>query len=99
MDVILGMQWLHSLGVTEVDWRNLTFQHVGRKVVIRGDPSLTKAWASLRSMMKSWFSPDQGFLIDCRAMERGVELYGVEEVPTISESISTLLAKFGDVFN
>ncbi|KAA0038090.1 ty3-gypsy retroelement transposase [Cucumis melo var. makuwa] len=44
VDVILGMHWLHSLGVTEVDWKHLimTFQHEGRKVIIRGDPSLTK---------------------------------------------------------
>lgn len=27
------------------------------------------------------------------------ELYGVEEVPTISESIQALLAKFEDVFD
>ncbi|KAA0042969.1 gypsy/ty3 element polyprotein [Cucumis melo var. makuwa] len=33
VDVVLGMQWLHSLGVTEIDWRNLvmSFQHEGRK--------------------------------------------------------------------
>ncbi|XP_031737566.1 uncharacterized protein LOC116402457 [Cucumis sativus] len=44
VDLILGMQWLHSLGVTEKDWRNLTmsFFHNSRKVVLKGDPSLTK---------------------------------------------------------
>lgn len=45
VDVVLGIQWLHSLGVMEVDWRNLTliFYHNEQKIVIRGDPSLTKA--------------------------------------------------------
>lgn len=39
VDVILGMQWLYSLGITEVDWKNLTmtFLHQGKKVVIKGD--------------------------------------------------------------
>ncbi|KAA0044655.1 reverse transcriptase [Cucumis melo var. makuwa] len=44
VDVILGMHWLHFLGVTKVDWKHLItiFQHEGRKVIIRGDSSLTK---------------------------------------------------------
>ena len=56
MDVILGMQWLHTLGVTEVDWRKLTLTFIqnGKKVVLRGDPSLTKARVSLKHMMKTW---------------------------------------------
>lgn len=66
MDVILGMQWLHSLGVTEVDWRNLamTFQYEGRKVMIKGDPSLTKTRVSLKTMMKTW-GVEEGYLVEC----------------------------------
>lgn len=56
VDVILGMQWLYSLGVTgylgviEMDRGNLTmtFYDGNHKVVIRGDPSLTKARVSLK---------------------------------------------------
>ncbi|TYJ97339.1 ty3-gypsy retrotransposon protein [Cucumis melo var. makuwa] len=42
VDVILGMQWLYSLGVTVVDWKILTlrFQDNGRQVCIKGNPSL-----------------------------------------------------------
>ena len=59
-DVIMGVQWLHSLGVTEVDWRKLvmTFQHERKTIVIKGDPSFTKTRESLKTMMKAWATND-----------------------------------------
>lgn len=50
VDAILGMQWLHSLGVTEMDQSNLTMtSHKGGcKVVSTGVPSLNKARVSLK---------------------------------------------------
>ena len=103
VDVILGMQWLHTLGLIEVDWRKLTLTFIQneQKVVIKGDPSLTKARVSLKHMMKTWTPSDQGFLIKGRALEGGMmfaELYGVDEMPTIRESIPVVLAQFDDVF-
>ena len=91
VDVILGMQWLHTLGVvTEVDWRKLTstFIQNEKKIVLRGDLSLKKTRVSLKHMMKTWTPYDQGFLIECRALEGGMtfaELYGIDDVPTIQE--------------
>ena len=92
VDIVLGMQWLYSLGMTEVDWKNLsmTFLHHGKKVVIKGDPSLTKSTVSLKNMIKTWKDSDQGFLIERRAMERVYEPTeddGIEEVLTVEESI------------
>ncbi|KAA0037057.1 Ty3/gypsy retrotransposon protein [Cucumis melo var. makuwa] len=103
VDMILGMQWLHSLGVTEVDWKKLmlTFHHQGRKVVIKGDPSLTKTRVSLKNLMKSWGADDQGFLVECRTIECGLlEVHeqdrgqGRED----EEAIATLLKQFASVF-
>ena len=56
VDLILEMSWLYSLGVIVVDWRNLlmTFVHQGKKVNLKGDPSLPKARVSLKNMIKSW---------------------------------------------
>lgn len=56
VDVILGMQWLHTLGVTEVDWRTLTMKilHKGKAIALRGDPSLKKLQVSLKSLAKTW---------------------------------------------
>lgn len=66
-DVILGMQWLHTLGVTEMDWRNLTLKvkQGGRTMILRGDPSRTKSRVNLRRMMNSSDVNDQGYLIEC----------------------------------
>ncbi|KAA0050629.1 transposon Tf2-1 polyprotein isoform X1 [Cucumis melo var. makuwa] len=71
VDVVLGMQWLHSLGVIVVDWKNLTltFSSEGKQISIKGDPSLTKSRISLKSMFKTWLDQDEGFLIECRAIQ------------------------------
>ncbi|XP_031745972.1 uncharacterized protein LOC116406393 [Cucumis sativus] len=103
VDGVLEMQWLYSLGVTEVDWKNLTmtFLHNGKKVKIKGDPSLTKAMVGLKNMIKSWRDSDQGFLIECRAMETMYEPpedNGIEEVLAVDEAVSDVLKKFEDVF-
>ncbi|KAA0041877.1 ty3-gypsy retrotransposon protein [Cucumis melo var. makuwa] len=71
VDVVLGMQWLHSLGIIVVDWKNLmlTFIAEGKQVSIKGDPSLTKARISLKSMIKTWGEQDEDYLVECRVME------------------------------
>ena len=102
VEVILGMQWLHSLGVTEFDWKKLimTFQHEGKKVVIRGDPSLTKTMVSLKSLMKTWNSEDHKYLVECRAMEGviSMEESHTEDLAAVDSVIPPLLKKFNDVF-
>lgn len=103
VDVTLGMQWLYSLGTIEVDWKNLllTFTHKGKKVRIQGDPSLTKASVSLKKMMKTLGEEDQGFLVECRALERS-EVWEEEnlweEELTVEESMAVILKSFEDVF-
>ena len=64
VDMILGMQWLHSLEVTEVDWKKLllTFYHQGKKIMIRGDPSLTRTRVSLKNLVKSLGAKTRDFL-------------------------------------
>ena len=71
--------------MTEIDRKNLImiFQHEGRTVVIKGDPSLMKANASVKCMMRTWYPNDQGILIACRALEGSltiVVLYDEREV-------------------
>ena len=43
--------------------------HQDRRVIIKGDPSLTKTRVSLRNMMKTCDRSNHGFLVECRPME------------------------------
>ncbi|TYK19390.1 Transposon Ty3-I Gag-Pol polyprotein [Cucumis melo var. makuwa] len=40
-----------------------------KKIIIKGDLSLTKTRIGLKSMMKAWTDSDQGYLVECRALE------------------------------
>ena len=69
--------------------------------MMKGDPSLTKSTLSLKNMIKTWKDSDQGFLIECRAMERVYEPKeedGIEEVLIVEEAVSIVLKKFEDAF-
>ena len=64
--------------------------HLGKKIIIKGDSSLTKARVGLKNMMKSWEESDQGFLVEFRSMEGGSTSSEdsereIEEVWTIEE--------------
>ncbi|TYK22515.1 transposon Tf2-1 polyprotein isoform X1 [Cucumis melo var. makuwa] len=103
VDVVLGMQWLHSLGITVVDWKNLTltFYSEGKQISIKGDPSLTKLRISLKSMIKTWVEQDEGFLIECRAVQVHKENERINTATTTSEDepLQNMLKQFEDIFD
>lgn len=101
VDVILGMHWLYSFEVTEMDWKNLVMSYShNKKVVIKGDPSWTKTRVSLKSLTKLWTDSDLGYLIECRALEARVikvDLQPVGETNTVSEGVQAVLMQYKDV--
>ncbi|WVZ23326.1 hypothetical protein V8G54_001870 [Vigna mungo] len=54
-EVVLGMDWLADLGDIEANFRNMIIKwgDEGGKKVLKGDPSLSKAQASWKSMIKA----------------------------------------------
>lgn len=79
----------------------MTFQHHGKKVVVKGGPSLTNTRVSLKSMMKTWGADDQGYLVEYRVMEGNLFVKGLydEEELTVDNMIPPLPSKFSDVFD
>ncbi|KAA0041348.1 retrotransposon protein [Cucumis melo var. makuwa] len=61
IDLVLGMQWLSTTRFTRIHWPSMTmvFMAWTTQVVLKGDPSLTKAECSLKTISKTWIEEDQ----------------------------------------
>lgn len=78
----------------------MTFMHQNKKMVIKGDPSFTMARMSLKSIVKTREDLDQGYLVECRALE-GSEWLSDQAgigVLTMEETVAVTLISFEDVF-
>ncbi|KAA0032599.1 peroxidase 64 [Cucumis melo var. makuwa] len=105
--VILGSRaavQIKGIWVTTVGWKNLlpTFSVKGKPIKIQEDPSLTKARVNLENMIKAWGVDDEGFLVECRAIELVTPVNNDchtthMEIETNS-SLNTMLKQFEDVF-
>ncbi|KAK0577832.1 hypothetical protein LWI29_000918 [Acer saccharum] len=64
-DVILGIQWLATLGMTHTNWKLqvMKFQLGNETVTLRGDPSLGKTLVPLKAMMRTC-KYEKGLLVE-----------------------------------
>ncbi|XP_013615209.1 uncharacterized protein LOC106428065 [Brassica napus] len=65
-DVILGVQWLDTLGETRVNWKlqRMKIKMDGEWVLIQGDPSLHSAGVSLKSIWKTMEREGEGVIVE-----------------------------------
>ena len=70
-DVILGIQWLETLGDLQINWKlqRMRFQLQGQRFKIQGDLSLCRSMVSLKSLACAVRLGGQGILIECGRME------------------------------
>lgn len=54
-DVVLGVEWLESLGEVRVDWKKSTLKinMEGKWICLQGDPSLYDSQIALKTMIKT----------------------------------------------
>lgn len=80
-EMVLGMDWLASLGNIEANFRNLSLKWVkeGSGHIIRGDPELSTAQASWKAVLKALQGERMGFYAE----------YQKEQEETTSETPNT----------
>ena len=73
-DLILGVQWLETLGPVTTNWKTHTmkFEWQGQRVILIGDPSLKRSKISLKAMLKVLRKEDGGILVEFNGIEHCV---------------------------
>ena len=74
VDMVLGMEWLASLGEIRANFEQLTLvlKIDGKKVIIKGEPKILKKEASLKSMLKA-LHQGEGLLIDYHHIQTEID--------------------------
>ncbi|TXG60604.1 hypothetical protein EZV62_015177 [Acer yangbiense] len=92
-DVILGIQWLATLGMTHTNWKLqvMKFQLGNESVTLRSDPSLKKTLVSLKAMMRTC-KHEGGLLVELNQVTIPIQ------TPVVPEFLIHVVEKYANVF-
>lgn len=98
-DVILGIQWLETLGNMKVNWKLqiLRFRVGTDRYVLQGDPSLRCAAVSFKSLMKTMQQEEEAMLVEYNGVQ--VENEVSKKATTVPPKLQKVLEEYTEVFN
>lgn len=96
VDVVLGVQWLRTLGKCEVDWlsQKWSFVYEGKRASLTGEPDLHQVTTSLQSMAQEdsqWVVPNETWLCEMSAEN--------QTSPVQSPAVLKVLHDFDHIFD
>ncbi|KAL1212943.1 hypothetical protein V5N11_032912 [Cardamine amara subsp. amara] len=96
VDVILGMQWLETLGDMRVNWKKqvMRFEVDGETMTIQGDLSLCNISVSLKSLWKTLRHEGEGLIVEYQECQTGE----VEKSVATPRELRSVLREFAQVF-
>eukprot|EP00256_Glycine_max_P042597 XP_006593215.1 uncharacterized protein LOC102668698 [Glycine max] len=94
VDVVLGMEWLASLGEIRANFRELTLKipTTEGSFTLKGEPAMARSAASLRSIAKVLQNEGEGFLLCCRSLP------AVPEASLIPAWMEGILEEYHEIF-
>lgn len=95
-DVILGVQWLDTLGEIRVNWKlqRMLIQLGDKKLTLLGDKSLHSAEVSLKALQRGWEKYGEGMLIEFA----GVQTEASVKERVVPEKSARVLDNYMEVF-
>jgi len=96
-DVVLGLEWLSSLGEVKANFKNLELEWGSQdgKKLLKGDPSLCKSPTSWKALHKALNDEGEGFLLSYKVFKDHVK----EEKWVCDKKLNTFLEEFDDLFH
>ncbi|KFK32727.1 hypothetical protein AALP_AA6G281200 [Arabis alpina] len=94
-DVIMGIQWLGTLGEMKVNWKlqRARFRVNGQKVTIQRDPELVCAPITLKTLWKAIENQGQGVIVEFGSLQAGQETKA-----ELTGQLRRILGEFPQVF-
>ncbi|CAA7031807.1 unnamed protein product [Microthlaspi erraticum] len=94
-EVILGVQWLRTLGKCEYDWEKheMSFNYNGERITLFGDHELQSSRKSLKQMQKQKWAEYAELDVELSEMK------GLEEIKEVPEKIQMILEEYSQVFS
>ena len=92
--MVLGMEWLASLGEIRTNFRELTLKipTTEGSFTLKGEPAMARSAASLRSIVKVLRNEGEGFLLCCQ------DLQAVREANLMPTWMEGILKEYNEVF-
>ncbi|KFK36440.1 hypothetical protein AALP_AA4G124900 [Arabis alpina] len=97
-DVILGMQWLASLGEMKVNWglQWMRFTVDNAEVTLQGDPTLCCSELSLKAWLKAVEHGELGVIVEYNGLQSVEQAEPVGIVPSLLQQV---LERYPEVFS
>lgn len=95
VDMVLGMEWLSSLGEIRANFRELTLKVpiVGGYHVLKGEPGLARAVVSFKSIIKAINEEGRGFLLEYQNLQAESEAN-----TNLPDWLNSILGEYHEVF-
>ncbi|KZV50196.1 hypothetical protein F511_26056 [Dorcoceras hygrometricum] len=98
VDVILGVDWLRTLGEVMLDWNKMRmrFKEGERVIELKGDPTLQRAVVSLKSLYKI---TEVEFFATVFTLERNEQEEEVQRTGIYPRELQEVISKYGTIFD
>ena len=105
-DIILGIQWLETLGNVTSNWKTqvMQFDIEGRTITLVGDPTLVHSQISLKAMLRTLRKTGGGYYVEMNQVEAvqlvndGVDVKNEGAEATVPVFLAPVLADYEAVF-